>query len=311
MSLAHEGNPKEDSITINAGELISPATLSMPFIFGGGPSGTRTDDDGTGVPPPDTSDHCSCEESMTATPCTTDYMSYCYDGNMVQWSNNPLLLTFWNGDGGCSGGSQTRWALNAAGVNSVGIDCSLGGGFAIYYGELNPNQIGAGGNVVEAHAFGLKNFTSNVVFSSVVGAPAFGIAINVPQNATCSSFSGLVVLFDWGTNNVTLGTYSNADLNNGDLPTTIATLTSIPDISDLNEIVLQNGYPELGVPQVEVYLNGWDEYAGLAYVDPPAIALADTTIGHGFFWLRSPSEVNPSSLVVSYDDNTQANLTFV
>lgn len=305
MSLAHEGNPKEDSITIKAGELISTATLVPQFSGGGVNTGTNIV-----TPPVDTGDHCSCEQSNTSTQCTTDYMLYCYDGNMVQWSFNPLQLLFWAGDGGCSGGSQVRYALGAAGVNSVGLDCSLGGGFALYYGELNPNQIGASGHVVDAAAFELRNFTSNVVFGNVIGSPAFGIAINVPQHATCSTFSGLVLLFDWGTNLVTLGTYSNADLNNGDLPTSIATVGSIPDISNLNEIVLQNGYKSGGIRVTEVFMNGPNSFS-FAHEYTPAQSFVDTTVGFGFFWLRSPARVNPSSLTVSYDDNTEAVLTFV
>lgn len=303
MSLAHEGNPKEDSITIKAGEVTSTATLTVQFSGGGGGGVTNP------IPPVDTSDHCSCEQSQTATPCTTDYMLYCYDGNMVQWSNNPLQLLFSVG-GGCAGGSQVRSAIAASGVNSVGLDCSLGGGFALYYGELNPNQIGASGHVVDAAAMELRNFTSKVVFGNVIGSPAFGIALNVPQHATCSTFSGLVLLFDWGTNLVTLGSYSNADLNNGDLPISIATVGAIPDLADLDEVVLQNGYKSGGVRVIEVFMNGWNTYS-FANEYSPAESFVDTTVGFGFFWLRSPARVNPSSLTVSYDENTEAVLTFV
>ena len=35
-SLAHEGNPKEDTIIITGGDVLSTASLSIPFLFFGG-----------------------------------------------------------------------------------------------------------------------------------------------------------------------------------------------------------------------------------------------------------------------------------
>jgi hypothetical protein len=230
-------------------------------------------------------------------------MKYCYDDDNVTWGSSPLELLFWSGDGGCAGGSTTRWALAASGGNTLDVTTTNGGGSVLYYGMLNPNQIGAAGKTANAHSFSLKNSSAPII-SNIVGTPAFGIAVNCPSSVTCDSFTGLVVLFDYVTGSVTLGSYSNADLGAGTRPTTIASLTSIS--SDLTEIILQNGFKSGGNRVVEVFLNGGGSFS---YEDPAGQqGLVSETAGYGLFWLKSDAA---ASFRLTYDDNTAATLTFV
>jgi hypothetical protein len=247
-------------------------------------------------------DSCVSTDAATSTQCTSDYMKYSYDPADVTWGGDPLELEFWGGDGGCGGGSQVRWALAASGGDTVDITTTNGGGSVLYYGMLNPNQIGASGKTANAHAMKLMNL-SNPIISNVVGTPSFGIAVNCPSDVTCDNFTGLVVLFDYPSGSVILGSYTNADLGAGTYPTTIATLTSIP--SDVQEIILQNGYKSGGIRVVEVFLTGGSSFT---YENPPAQDLVSETAGYGIFWLKSSAA---GSFRLTYDDNTSAVLTFV
>jgi hypothetical protein len=249
---------------------------------------------------------CSGLNQNTSTQCPSDYMSYYYNGDDVVLSNSPLELLFWSGDGACAGGSTTRWALAAAGGHTMDVNTVNSGGFMLYYGTLNPNQIGASGKTANAHSFALKNF-SFPVLANIVGTPSFGIAVNCAEGNTCNNFSGLVLLFDYPTNSVILGQYTNADIGAGVYPTTIGTMTTIPSLSDLNEIVLQNGFKSGGNRVVEVFMNGLVAYtfANETTLDVP---LVSPRAGYGVFWLKSAAL---ASFRMHYDDNTLATLTFV
>jgi hypothetical protein len=222
-------------------------------------------------------------------------MQYCYDDPTVFWDTAPFVIEQWPD---CASGSESAYA-NA--IGQVTISCENGGS-VLYYGTINPNYPDASGRDPECQTFALRDYGTNNIIQNVVGNPVWGIVVDAPEGVTCNDFSGLVILFDHGSNTTTLARYTNGDLTAGDLPTALASIGGIPN--NINEIVLNNGYKSLGTPITEVFING-DTSEYLEYT--PATGVVGHTVGLGFFWVNTG--VN-DSITLSWDDNTATILVF-
>lgn len=287
--IAHEGNPKEDEITITGGSVLSTATLTVYIP----PSVIIMPGGGDIVPPPDWGGGGGCEYVITMSPTQCPV-------NFVRKAYNPARITWGGTEFGYDWGSHCgQYFLSVAplGEGSINVNCLGSGGAVIFYSSVNP-----GVSVTESpsnHDIYITTYDLGVpVFDSIIGLPSFGLAINVPQGVTCDNFTGLVLFWDADSGDVVLGQYTNANLDNGDRPAIIATLGSYSDVNDMYDITLSNGRPSGGPTVIDVFIYGnvleIEHLAGW-----PSVALADNPIGCGFFWLGSSTPDN--SFRFNYD----------
>ena len=216
MALAHEGNPKEDSITIKAGEVTSTATLTIPLSpGGGGPDGVFN----PGVPPSGPVP-CGVEQTRLIEDCALGLRVIDrYDIGSL--AGNVLHGSFT----GCSGTPPGGFAFQPTATlfdldivcgradNGPGVQGDFAG-FSIVEGVINASHLG-------------DFLSANTLYTVTSGAPVIGFCFWVDIDSTPCNFTGVVAINDVPNSRTYLGYFIGADLHS-DPPTILDTGTLCP-----------------------------------------------------------------------------------
>lgn len=207
MALAHEGNPKTDSITIKAGEITSEATLEID-IWGRAGGGAESNL----VPPLDSIALCPyITATRTVDDCAAGYIVDGYDdgsyfpvakvnGTQPNCESPPSLSFF---------PTLPYWDFSIRSGNTQDQASILGvmAGFTIWSGVPDDS---VDYNAVSAN------------FTILSGSPRTGFCYWVDPLSTPCNFTGVVCMFDVQANATIFGYYINQDLHDEN-PTILAT----------------------------------------------------------------------------------------
>lgn len=226
----------------------------------------------------------------TSSPCKSDYIYECYSkGSLFRESarNTPVL------DCGCSSignGISSKdangwdWTVISGNGGIEDDDHKTYAGLSIYYKSINSSCAGAPASATILDYL-IGGFGANAFNWTVTGKPIFGFAVNVPAGVSIRSFTGHVLLFDYTNSRYTWGTYSNADLLAGTLPTLInsipfATITP----TKVNLIIDATGGNVYS--NYDVILENATQTETLAH---SSISLTAEPIGCGLIWVGNPA----------------------
>lgn len=192
MALAHEGNPKEDSITIKAGEVTSTATLSIPLPAGGGISTVPPE------PLPDTGDVSTCDTVFT-------------------WGPNYLAFT-WNGHAYNSvTGDKTR-SFDTTSIIQIATTPTC-------YG-ITRAAIPSTVTIPDSYSFAIS-FRGLVSGTPIAGPCFLSAADSIATNATCHA-----IVVDWSTGFTSFVKFEGASLSSLTNATIIYSAAFLPTDGD-------------------------------------------------------------------------------
>lgn len=238
-----------------------------------------------------------CQNERTrlmTTPCIKDYQRDCYDTGSLIWPGSKLALSVDDCPATGGGIDQTSWADasgtltvfsgNEAKGNYVNRKANPLAGFSLAYKALNTHMAGNPGtaNIFE---FTVNHLTGDRIITKLKGSPIVGMAINVPQGATTVNFTGRVLLWNYRTSTIVYGSYANANLHNGDLPTVIA---STALVETAREAVITVDNTAGGTySATNAYIN--DDSVQLFSTPRTSITLSGSEpLGAGFIWVANP-----------------------
>ena len=223
-SLAHEGNPKEDSITITGGSVLSTAQLDINFSFTGGVNPTFPNP----TIPPSVAPGCvNREETREIEQCELglrvidryDYGSYI--------ATDKLHGSFVGCSGTPAGGFvfQPTTPLFNIEVVSGRDDLTVAAqgifaGFSLVEGVINASHVG-------------DFLSAYTLYNLVQGFPRVGFCFWVDIESTPCDFTGCVAINDPADNRTYVGYFINANLHIDD-PVIVATGTVCPTNQVLN-----------------------------------------------------------------------------
>ena len=205
--VAHEGNPKEDTITITGGSVLSTATLTIfvpPISLGESPILPPPL-----IPPPGG----GCADCSEVVATTVRHPSDCSIDDIYEY----YMV-----------GSYTA----AAELNGTHTGCDIGNGSSSV-GDVFDITIASGINGCPTAGFSLWKATPRFgaaefsehnarYYGPSSGQPITGFCASVVAGSTVCSFTGYVCLFDHKNSLVVLGYYINADISRT-YPTVVAT----------------------------------------------------------------------------------------
>ena len=211
MALAHEGNPKEDSITIKAGEVLSSATLTVQFAGGSGVAMPI-------VPPPDNTAAGCVFVSVTRSVdgCPDGYILDAYDDGSIfpvtklngtqPFCGTPGALSFFP--------TSPYWDFSIRSGNTTDNASIMGvfAGFTFWHGIP---QASVDMNYLEGN------------WTVLSGAPRTGFCYWVDPTSTPCNFTAVVLLLDSKAGTTTFGYYLHQDLHSED-PTSLVEIGALP-----------------------------------------------------------------------------------
>lgn len=268
-SLAHEGNPKEDEITITGGEVLSTTTLSIDFAGGGGLI----------VPPEDFTEVVSggnCQSVQT--------------GRLVEnCSLGKLIIDYYD-----EGSYHATVALHGAqfGCGELGaaqltptvprFDFEVTSGR--HDGTVETQGNFAGFSVWQGATW-LPSFNYNetaAIFSRSSGDPITGYCFFVSDDSTPCDFTGIVAILDYVNSQSFIGYGVNIDLHSD--PITVLATGSLPTTSGVYAWCQTHGY--VASNDISLFDDSGDlcNKADISAVVPGIIA---PTGNMGFIWLPS------------------------
>jgi len=235
-------------------------------------------------------------------PCKGDYIYECFDKNSLALSSSRQTAVT---DCGCStifGGIISTQGSGYSMTMASGTDKGLSSlehegkaGISIYYKSVNSSCSGApaAANIVETAIYDFS--------FSAVGRPIFGFAINVPIGVSPSNFTGTVLLFDYPNQVYRWGVYTNANLKDGAMPTTIGTIamSTITPTSFYIAIDATAGNIYTPFGDVELMTSSQSEF-----IAHSTIALQSEPLGFGVIWVANHSVGNHIGRIsVGQEDN--------
>lgn len=213
-----------------------------------------------------------------AFPCAGEYTYDCYDKGSLSWPSNKFTFSMpscapSDPVSGCCSGNVSHFHNSAGSAILYSAnnkkESSPTGGMSILFGRpgsLSANQPYEG--------------SIDLLVARLSGNPIFGICMGVPTTATMLTFSGLVFMLNYQTNQVIVGQYNGGNLHAGDMPGTVYNSGSIP--SGAYEIYLEN-FPSIADGIFDIYDSGGNTI--FEYLDSGHTLPSANLVGFGFFWV--------------------------
>ena len=227
-TLAHEGNPKENSIVIAAGDVLSTAQLDIDFQFFGS--------QGPNIPPP--------AEALTLSSYTCsdvfDWPGKEEGQDWIYFSDSPCQTT---------NGSRTRWADPTLQLRINSTPACYG----VLWQKISPVAYPTSNPASGARIDWRTSFNG-----VIDGTPRSGPCVWITDATTHAVASLYAAIYNADLGVIQLCSWANASLASIDNATILGTISLAPVVGDIFWLTMAQRPEDVGVNEVAIDLRSSD-----------------------------------------------------